>query len=124
MSTITVYNGTVTLGFTGNSCADFARAYSAFRWKLNNNFDTWYVQTCSIQLLPTSGSFTFTLRNTASSETSVLTANVVQMDSYFVREPMPHVDPLENFTDGAALGWAVALAMCAAWAIMVMKRGI
>lgn len=33
-------------------------------------------------------------------------------------------NPAESFADGMALGWAVALAMCAAWAIMVMKRGI
>lgn len=32
--------------------------------------------------------------------------------------------PTENFLDGSILGWGVALAMVAAWAIHSMRRGL
>jgi len=36
----------------------------------------------------------------------------------------PSDDPVQQFTDGAILGWGIAAAMVAAWAVTVLRRGI
>lgn len=36
----------------------------------------------------------------------------------------PSCDPAESFNDGLILGWGIAFAMVAAWAISHMRRGL
>lgn len=36
----------------------------------------------------------------------------------------PACDPQESFKDGMTMGWGVVAAMVAAWALVVMKKGL
>jgi len=43
---------------------------------------------------------------------------------YFGSCDIPYSDPVQSFQDGAIIGWGIAAAMAAAWAIHFLRRAL
>ncbi|HEY8606094.1 MAG TPA: hypothetical protein VIM12_03130 [Noviherbaspirillum sp.] len=127
MSIATTGVGGFRVGFTGTSCADFARAITIYRWEHNGYVDGWTQVSCLADLLPQSGRFDFKWWNSETQQETSDYGYIEQMDSYRTyRESAGAFESLFQLTvpEAVALSWAVALVWVVAWAIKQAIRAL
>jgi hypothetical protein len=103
--------GGASLGFSGNSCAAFASAYTVWRWDRLGAKDGWSMVSCDVDVLPLAGgSFVGVVRNADGGAEQSLSVSVVQADGWPVFTPSSGSDGLPPTADIAAV-WSAGFTL-------------